>query len=185
MLDGRDRSALWRERSPIALVGFLQSLWEKPIWDGVWPYLDPMDSVCLRTAPTEWNVPAKYGPHGELFFFLIQKELSTMPGCETFSPFFKADILWEGPYWEGVCPCLDPWDVVRLRTSSSSWNVLVKCGPHSELFFFSVRKEPVALTKAVPFKPFVSAQTLKACALIGLHLLAAEDEAGSIGGQFP
>ena len=42
-----------------------------------------------------------------------------------------------------------------------------------------------ALTKAVPFNPFVSAETLKACALIGLHLLAAEDEAGSSGGQFP
>ena len=35
----------------------------------------------------------------------------------------------------------------------------------------------------MPFKPFVSAETLKACALIGLHLLAAEDEAGSSGGQ--
>ena len=28
----------------------------------------------LRTASTHWNVPGKYGPHGELFFFLIQKE---------------------------------------------------------------------------------------------------------------
>ena len=39
-----------------------------PIWEGVWPYLDPWDSVCLRTASVEWNVPGKYGPHGELFF---------------------------------------------------------------------------------------------------------------------
>ena len=31
-------------------------------------YLDPMDSVCLRTVSMEWNVPGKYGPHGELFF---------------------------------------------------------------------------------------------------------------------
>ena len=43
-------------------------------------------------ASTEWNVPGKYGPHGELFFFLIQEELATMPGSETFSPFFAADI---------------------------------------------------------------------------------------------
>ena len=43
----------------------------------------------------------------------------------------------------------------------------------------------MALTKAVPFKPRVSAETLKACTLIGLHLLAAEDEAGSSGSQFP
>ena len=41
--------------------------WEKPIWEGVWPFLDPMDSVCLRTASMEWNVPGKYRPHGELF----------------------------------------------------------------------------------------------------------------------
>ena len=30
-------------------VGFHQSLWEKSIWEGVWLYLDPIDSVCLRT----------------------------------------------------------------------------------------------------------------------------------------
>ena len=28
----------------------------------------------LRTASMHWNVPGKYGPHGELFFFLIKKE---------------------------------------------------------------------------------------------------------------
>ena len=51
-----------------------QSLWEKPIWEVVWPHLDPMDSVCLRTASMEWNEPGKYGPHGDPFFFLIQNE---------------------------------------------------------------------------------------------------------------
>ena len=91
----------------------------------------------------------------------------------------------EGPHWEGVWPCLDPWDGMRLRTSSSCWNVQGKHGPHSELFFFLIRKEPVALTKAVPFKPFVSADTLKVCALIGLHLLAAQKKGGSSGSQFP
>ena len=60
--------------------------------EGVWPCLDPMDSVCLRTASMEWNVPGKYGPHGELFFFLIQEEPATVPVSETFSPFFNADI---------------------------------------------------------------------------------------------
>ena len=49
----------WREQSPMASVGFLQSLWEEPIWEGVWPHLDPMDSVFLRTASTEWKVPGK------------------------------------------------------------------------------------------------------------------------------
>ena len=79
---------LWRQRSAMVGAGFLQSLWEKPIWAGVWPYLDPMDSVCFRTASMEWNVPGKYGPHGESFFFLIQKE----PGSDTLSPFINADI---------------------------------------------------------------------------------------------
>ena len=53
--------------SPMVAVGFLRSLWEKPTWEGVWHHLDPMDSVCLRTASVDWNVPGKYGPHGELF----------------------------------------------------------------------------------------------------------------------
>ena len=39
----------------------------------------------------EWNVPEKYGPHGELLFFLTQKEPATVPGSETFSSFFNAD----------------------------------------------------------------------------------------------
>ena len=70
----------------MAVVGFLQSLWEKPICEGVWPYWDPMDSVSLRTASMEWNVPRKYGPHCELFFFQIQKEPATMLGSETLDP---------------------------------------------------------------------------------------------------
>ena len=67
MLEGLDPSTLWKERSPIAGGGFLLSLCEQPIWEGLWTHLDPMDSVCLRTASMEWNVPGKAGPHGELF----------------------------------------------------------------------------------------------------------------------
>ena len=37
----------------------------------------------------------------------------------------------------------------------------------------------------VSSNPFVSAETLKACALIGLHLVAAEGEAGSSGSPSP
>ena len=73
--------------------GFLQSLWEKPIWEGVWPSLVPMDSVCLRTASVEWNVAGKYGPHGELFFFLMQMEPALAPVDETFSPFFTQPLF--------------------------------------------------------------------------------------------
>ena len=83
---------VWRYLSPMVGAGFLQSSWEKPIWEGVWPYLNPMDSVCSRAASMEWNVPGKYGPHGQLFFFLIQKEPAMVSGSETFSPFINADI---------------------------------------------------------------------------------------------
>ena len=59
---------------------------------GVRPHLDPMDSVCLCTASMGWNVRGKYGPQGELFFFLIQKEPAIVPDSETFSPFISSDI---------------------------------------------------------------------------------------------
>ena len=74
----------------MAGVAFLHSLWEKPIWTGIWPHLDPMDSVCSRTASVECNVPGKYGPHGEPFFFLIwegagvdagQRDREPLPQC--------------------------------------------------------------------------------------------------------
>ena len=81
----------------MAGAGFFQSLWEKPIWEGVWPYWDPINKMYLRTASMEWNVPGKYGPHGELVFFLIQKEPATEPVGETFSPFFSAGIRTPSP----------------------------------------------------------------------------------------
>ena len=71
-------------------------------------------------------------------------------------------------------PFLDPRDVVGLRTSTSGWNVRKKNGPHGKLSFFLVRKEPFVLTKAVEFRPCVTAETLKVCALIGLHMIAEE-----------
>ena len=37
--------------------------------------------------------------------------------------------MWDGPWWEGVWPFLDPWDVVGLRTAASVWNVPKKYGP--------------------------------------------------------
>ena len=88
---GLGPSALERERLVMAGVGFLQSLWENPMWEGVWPNMDPMDSVCFRTASMEWNVPGKKGPHGELFFFLIH-EPAIVPDSETFSLLINSDI---------------------------------------------------------------------------------------------
>ena len=37
-------------------------------------FLDAWDSVRLRTTSTQWNVPRRYGPYCELFFFLLEKE---------------------------------------------------------------------------------------------------------------
>ena len=81
---------------------------------------------------------------------------------------------------------LDPWDRVCACAQRPPIGMSQgKYGPHGKFFFFLIKKEPAALTKAVPSKPYVSAETLKACALIGLHLLAAEGEAGSSGSQSP
>ena len=41
-----------------------------------------MDTVCLRTVSMEWNAPEKYGPHGGLLLFLIQKKLAIVPNSE-------------------------------------------------------------------------------------------------------
>ena len=54
-------------------------------------YLDAMDTLCLRTVSMEWNVPEKYGPHGVLFFFLIQKKPAIAPNSET--SLFSAGVL--------------------------------------------------------------------------------------------
>ena len=60
-------------RSPM-VDDHLRSLAEKPICEGVWPYLDAMDTVRLRTVSMEWNMPEKYGPHGVLLFFASKDE---------------------------------------------------------------------------------------------------------------
>ena len=66
---------------------------DKPLWESVWPYLDPWDSVRLRTASTHWNVPGKYGPHGELFFFLLKKEPMVLSELVEFGPCFSAETV--------------------------------------------------------------------------------------------
>ena len=90
-------------------------------------------------------------------------------------------LEWGKPLWERVWPHVDPWDGVRLRTASTRWNVPGKYGPHGELFFFIMKKRQVVASNEVLPNPCVSAKTVTACALIGLHLLAAEYEVGSSG----
>ena len=58
------------------------------------------------------------------------------------------------PLWEEVLwPFLDAWDSVRLRTISNQWNVPRRCGPHCELFFVLLKKEPMVLRELVRLGP--------------------------------
>ena len=90
--------------------------------------------------------------------------------------------MWERPFREGVWSFLGPWDSVLLRTASTHWKVPGKYGPHGELCFFLTKKQVVASNEVLP-NPFVSAEPLMACALIGFQNFAAEGEAGSSGSQ--
>ena len=65
------QSVLRKVTVELQLRHFAVGVGSGPFWEGVWPCLGPWDSVRLRTASTHWNVPRKYGPHGELFFFLL------------------------------------------------------------------------------------------------------------------
>ena len=60
-----------------------------------------------------------------------------------------------------------------MRTASTHWNVPKKYGPHGE-FFFLLKREPMVLSELIEFGPCISAETVKACALIGLHMIAKE-----------
>ena len=57
--------------------------------------------------------------------------------------------MWEGPHWEWVWLFLDREDVVGWRTTASVWNDPGNYGPHGELFFFFIKKEPIVLGSAL------------------------------------
>ena len=52
-------------------------------------------------------------------------------------------------------------------------------------FSFPSKGSPLLLQRQSSLSPFVSAETVKACALIGSHWVAAEGESGSCGSQSP
>ena len=76
--------------------------------------------------------------------------------------------MWEDRSGKVLGLVWTPWDSVRLRIASTHWNVPGKYVPRGELFFFLMQKEPVASNEVVP-NPYVSAETLEAFALTGLH----------------
>ena len=57
---------------------------------------------------------------------------------------------------------------MRLRPAPTHLNVPGRHGPHGELFFFLLKKKPAVISELVEFGPCISAETVKACALIGL-----------------
>ena len=58
-------------------------------------------------------------------------------------------------------------------------------GRTASSFSSSSRRNPSLLQRQWSLSPFVPAETLRACALIGLHLMAAESASGSSGSQSP
>ena len=75
--------------------------------------------------------------------------------------------LWEEVFWL----FLDALDSVRLRTASTQWNVPGRYGPCGELFFFLLKEEPMVLSELVRFGNSIPVEPVKACALIGLHMI--------------
>ena len=72
---------------------------------------------------------------------------------------------------------------MRLRRASTQWNVPGRYGPYGELFFFLLKKEPTVFSELVRFGPSISAEKVKACALIGLHMMAKENSWRSDSGS--
>ena len=73
-----------------------------------------------------------------------------------------------GPTWirGTACVCAQS---PRIGTVQGSY------GPRGELFLFLPKKEPMVLSELVEFGSCISAETVKACALIGLHMTAEEN----------
>ena len=79
---------------------------------------------------------------------------------------YFAKRCWKDPDGKGlpvsgsVGCCRSAHDSQRLERSGEVW-------ARGGLFFFLIEKEPFVLTEAVECRPGVTAETLKACALIG------------------
>ena len=72
---------------------------------------------------------------------------------------------------------------MRLRTTSSQWNVPGRYGPYGELFFFLLQKEPMVIRELVRFGPSIPVEAVKACAMVGLHMMAEENSWRSDSGS--
>ena len=87
------------------------------------------------------------------------------------------------PLWEEVLwPFLVAWDSVRLRTACTQWNFPGSMGrmASSSFFWGGSRGSSVSW---FGFGPCISAGKVKACALIGLHMMAEENSWRSDSGS--
>ena len=65
-----------------------------PLWEEVlWPFLDARDSVRLRTTSKQWNVSGRYGPYGELFFFLLKEKPVVISELVRFGPSIPVEAV--------------------------------------------------------------------------------------------
>ena len=46
----------------------------EPPWEALWPFMSACDILQMRVTSKEVNDTKKYGPCGELFFFLMRRE---------------------------------------------------------------------------------------------------------------
>ena len=72
-----------------------------------------------------------------------------------------------------------------LRATASICSVPKKYRPHGELFCFRRKKELVVLGEMVDFGYCLPVETLKACAVCGLHMMSEENTSGSSGSTCP
>ena len=80
------------------------------------------------------------------------------------------------PLWEEVLwPFLDAWDSVRLRTTSTQWNVPGRYGVRRASSFSLGRKSRWPSGSWFRFGASIPVRSSEACALVGLHMMAEEN----------
>ena len=91
------------------------------------------------------------------------------------------------PLWEEVLwPFVDAWDSVRLRTTSTQWNVPRIYGLHGKLFFFLLEREPMVFRDLVRFGPSIPAACRASlpCGSEGVGLCARQRGNSFVGDGF-
>ena len=140
-----------------------------PLWEEVlWPFLDAWDSVRLCTTSSQWNVPGRYGPYGELFFFLSKKEPMVIRELARFWP-----SIW--PHGELLFSLIQKKPA--FVPDSEAFNSFIGGGfLVPELKGGSEASDDVQADNVGNEALYViGVEAVKACALVGLHMMAEED----------